>query len=623
MNLGGRTVLLDPARAIGKGGEADVYDIGGGRALKIFKPPDHPDFEGSPAEQQGARQRLQDHQKKLPAFPKGLPPHVVVPEEFAMEGRRVVGYSMRFLRGAEVLYRYGEKPFREGTGIPDDDVTLIFRDLRATVSGLHDLGMVIGDFNDLNVLVNGTEAYLIDADSMQFGDFLCRMFTVKFVDPLLCDPAERVPRLVRPHTEASDWYAFNLMLFQCLLFVGPYGGVHKPKDGKKQIPNDSRALHRLTVFDSEVRYPKHARHFGLLPDELLHYFHRVFEKDSREATPSGLLDQVRWTTCTKCGKLHARPSCPDCTVPEAAVTEVITAKVSARKVFETAGRILYSSHQGGSLKWVYHEGDTYKREDGSLITRGPLDFQMRCRINGARTVLAKGPVAFLFTPGGQQPERFGVETYLGGPLPLIDANADGVFLAQDGQLKRVASILGVSTLERVGDVLSNQTLFWVGETVGFGFYRAGDLCQHILFNPKGTGINDTIKLPPIRGQLLDSACLFSKSRIWFFTSTQESGRTLNRCLLLDHHGNLLASTECSNGEDHWLGSIRGKCAIGDILLVATDNGIVRVQAQGLNLSVVKEFPDTARFVDTNRHLFTDKNGLMVVNGRSIWELRVS
>ncbi|MBI4434256.1 hypothetical protein HY635_00330, partial [Candidatus Uhrbacteria bacterium] len=43
---GGRKLRLDPSSAIGKGGEADVYDVGGGMVAKIFKPPTHPDFTG-------------------------------------------------------------------------------------------------------------------------------------------------------------------------------------------------------------------------------------------------------------------------------------------------------------------------------------------------------------------------------------------------------------------------------------------------------------------------------------------------------------------------------------------------------------------------------------------------
>ena len=47
--VGGARIDVDPASSLGAGGEADVYDIGGGMALKLFKGPRHPDFAGQPA----------------------------------------------------------------------------------------------------------------------------------------------------------------------------------------------------------------------------------------------------------------------------------------------------------------------------------------------------------------------------------------------------------------------------------------------------------------------------------------------------------------------------------------------------------------------------------------------
>ena len=147
-------------------------------------------------------------------------------------------------------------------------VLQIFKDLHGTVMGIHGKQVVIGDFNDLNVLVKGTEAYMVDADSFQFGRFPCRVFTARFVDPLLCDPKSHSPMLVKPHNSESDWYAYAVMLMQCLLYVDPYGGVYIPKDRAKKIPHPQRPLKRVTIFNPEVRYPKPAVHYNVLPDDL-------------------------------------------------------------------------------------------------------------------------------------------------------------------------------------------------------------------------------------------------------------------------------------------------------------------------------------------------------------------
>ena len=185
----GKRVRLNPSQSIGKGGEADVFSPDGQNAIKIFKPPNHPDFQGLPHEQQAAEIRIAEHQQKLRAFPKGLPSRVIVPEHLATDhsGQRVVGYQMRFQTPTEVLLRYGERVFRQA-GISNEMIVKIFLDLHQTVTGIHQSRVVIGDFNDLNILVQDTAAYIIDADSFQFGRWLSKMFTGKFVDPLLCDP---------------------------------------------------------------------------------------------------------------------------------------------------------------------------------------------------------------------------------------------------------------------------------------------------------------------------------------------------------------------------------------------------------------------------------------------------
>src|SRR5512142_2630796 len=149
--LGRTRVRLDPAQALGKGGEADVFRLSDGRALKVFKPPEHPDYQGFPAEQRAAEERIREHQHKLRAFPTGLPARVVAPEELATDRSRqqVVGYAMRLVAGAEPLVRYADPVFRR-SGIASQAVAAVFRDMHATVAGLHGAGVVIGDFNDLN-----------------------------------------------------------------------------------------------------------------------------------------------------------------------------------------------------------------------------------------------------------------------------------------------------------------------------------------------------------------------------------------------------------------------------------------------------------------------------------------
>jgi len=331
--LEGQRVSVAPSAQLGQGGEAEVYDLGDGRALKLFKPPGHGDFVGLPAQQQAAAARLAAMQHKLAAFPRGLPDRVVAPAALATsrKGGDVVGYAMAKVAG-EALARHGEVRWRRDRGVPANTVVAVLRDLAATMAAVHAAGVVIGDFNDLNVLVDGDRAWLIDADSFQYGRWPCPMFSERFVDPRLCDAAAPAPVLVRPHDRDSDAFALAVMIFRCLLLVGPYGGVHQPADPARRIAPAARPLRGVAVFDPDVVYPKAAIPWAVLPDELLAHFDAVFARGQRGAWPASLLASLRWTRCSACGAEHARPTCPSCRTRTAAPAVAVRGRVRATRL---------------------------------------------------------------------------------------------------------------------------------------------------------------------------------------------------------------------------------------------------------------------------------------------------
>lgn len=610
-----KKIYLKPTQSIGKGGEADVYDIGGGKALKVFKQPQHPDYQNSPAQQQAARLRLQEKQIKLRQFPKNLPARVIQPENLAtdLQGKTILGYTMALLSGTQVLMKYSERTFR--AGISNQTVVQIFQDLHYSVVQIHKAGVVIGDFNDLNILVRGSEAYLIDADSFQYGVFLCQVFTTKFLDPLLGDAKASKLVLQKPYNFYSDWYAFSVLLMQSLLFVDPYGGVYKPKRSCERIPQEARALQRITVFHPEVKYPKPAIPYKVLPDELLDYFYQVFEKDRREEFPRSLLDKLDWKKCQNCQTEHARHTCPNCRIsmavitPLPEVTQVVRGKVTAELIFTTEGVILWATMQRGKLRWIYHEKEEFKREDGSVFISGKLDTDLQFRIQGKYTLIGKkGQVIAL--AANEKPYRIAAETF--------DANEFCIYWIYNGQLLRQGH-LGA---EYIGDVLANQTKFWVGNEFGFGFYRAGNLNVAFVFDVKRQGICDRIKLPPYSGQLIDATCTFSNKRCWFFWAVREQSQIINQCAVIHPDGSIEATASSATNSNSWLSTIHGKCAAGNFLFTATDDGIVRIETQNGTILPTKEFPDTEPFVDSSSQLFPSERGLYVVNHKQIRLLQI-
>ncbi|MDC0712399.1 hypothetical protein POL68_28305 [Stigmatella sp. ncwal1] len=618
--LEGKKVRVDPSRSLGKGGEADVFDLGDGRALKLFKPPEHPDYQGLPEEQAAAKARLDEHQHKLPAFPKMLPARVVAPQTLATDrrGRRILGYAMRKLEGTEPLRRFSDPVFRR-TGALAGQAVEVLCGLHRTLNAVHGAGVVVGDFNDLNVLVAGADAHLIDADSFQFQGFLSSVFTERFLDPLRLTGTGSGP--LSPGQAASpdsDWYAFTVALMQSLLCVGPYGGIHRPKAPSPRATAAARLHQRLTVFHPEVQYPKPAFPLNTLPDELLHQIHRVFAEDARGPFPLPLLERLRFTACASCGLEHARAACASCRPSASATVTPVTAsrgQVTASRLFSSRGVLVHACAEEGVLRWLVHEDGVYRREDGRAVLQAPLDPSLHWALQGEVTLVGRGGELVMLAPG-RAPERLGVDVPEG--RPAFAANLRHRYWAHSGGLWRD----GTLGPERIGDVLEGQTRLFVGPRFGLGFHRAGNLRGAFVFDAEHPGLKDGLALPWPAGKLVDVECLFEGQNAWLFLAEESGGRTVHHCVVVGSNGEVRAQAQGVAGDGSWLGALRGKCALGDVLFAATDTGLIRVELRQGRLEAVREFPDTEPFVDTGCRLFMTKHGLTVVGRQHITALRM-
>jgi len=616
--ISGKRTRLDPSKSIGKGGEADIYLTQNFEAVKIFKGPTHADLIGLPQEQQAAKDRLQEHQRKLPAFPKNLPARVIVPQTLVtnVSGSQVVGYTMRFLSGFEVLLKYADRIFRKG--IPQNRIPAILLDLHDTVGKIHKAGVVIGDFNNLNVMVQNEEAYIIDADSFQFGSFLSRAYTERYLDPLLADTKNAELTLMRPYQPNSDWYAYGVMLMECLLFAGPYAGIHIPKKPSDRMTAGERVFKRVTVFNPQVRYPKPAIPYSALPDNLLEEFRQVFEKDRRGEFPRELLEGLRWTKCDKCGTEHARNTCPNCKFAQAPVktTVRVRGKVSSERIFQTLGTIVTTVVQGNEIKWVYHENGQFKRELGQPVLPHELEPTIRIRIKDGSTLVGRNNELIEIASDGRSTRRV---TDLWNGIPVFDSTAERAYWLTNGNLKRD----GKFGPESFGQTLSGQTMFWVGPELGLGFYRAGEIWTTFVFNSRSGGINDSVKTPRIPGQLIDAHCVFSKDMAWLMLIASDRRGVRHHCFAINNHGQVVAQITADPRTTHWLSNIHGPCAVGNSLLCPTDNGVVKIDLQGSSLVVTKEFPDTEPFCDSGSTLLAGPGGLYVVNPQEILLLKIT
>lgn len=615
--INGVPIVIDVKNSIGKGMEADVYRFQD-KAIKIFKTPSHPDLL-TDTDRLAAKNKIAEHQKKLPSFPKDLPYRVIVPIDLvSTSSGSIAGYTMKMVNNpvqARVFSQIGAR----ANGLDPNRVVSSFKDLYATVNGLHLKDIVIGDFNDLNILISGEEAYIIDADSFQFAGFPCRMYTEEFVDPRLCNPRANTPLLNQMHDPMSDWYSYSVMLFKLLLCVNPFGGVYKPANKNDIILHTQRSLRGVSVFNPEVVYPKKALHFRTLPDDLLDYFQNTFDHQKRVNFPQKLLENVVWKTCSACGLLYARQNCPDCklSTPIAAIKERIEVKGRIKSImsFITSGHILHSAIQNDKLLWIYSEGEKFYREDRLPLCNGKPEIGMRYRIFGNSTILSKGNSVFVLE-NNKPPVQLSVDQYQ-GRICMFNTSSSGIFWEQSGYIVR-GNKMGLDyEPERVGQVLEGQTIFWVGDNFGVGFYRAGEISVSFVFDAKGKGINDSINLPPIGGQLISAKCIFSSNRAAMIYSFKNGARTTNRCVLIKSNGDIVGVAESVEGDGSWLSSVGGKCIVGDSIISATDSGLVQIDFAGGVISKETNFEGSESFVDSGSHLFACSSGLYCVGDKKV------
>lgn len=631
--LGAQRIRIRPQSAIGQGGEADVYDLGDGRALKLFKDERHPDLAGQPLEQAAARARLDLQQRKLPAFPRSLPAEVIAPDELARDSRgAVAGYAMRLVANAEPLLRFAEPAFRNA-GATSARVAAAFSAFHRTLTAVHQQGVLLGDLNDLNILVpSGAAPLLIDADSFQFGGFPCLTFTERFLDPRLAgaNALQLVP--TAPYDLASDWFGFCALLVQSLLCVGPWGGTHRPSGTAQLVPQRRRALERVSIFRDEVQLPRAALPRESLPDELLHQLLLTFERDERRPLPLPLLEQLAFQRCASCGLEHARAACPRCRPHAAAPLRRLVASrgsVSTRTLFESPGVIVAAALGDRGLQLVHHDGAAYRCEDSRALLESPLDPRLRFERSGDAAVISRaGQLVLLGPRGASQPLQ--VDLCAGAPVfathgsrivwssagQLLSAPVDALTPSRTGRGLQLPPLL-------LGEIVAQGTRLWLGPTFGVGLTHAGALSLAFLFTPTRRGLDDSLRLPALKGRLLRTRAAFTAERVWLLASLREGGRTVHRCLVLDGRGALLAQAEAEADDGSWLGALPQVCAAGELLFAATDEGLVRLELRGDRIAESRRFPDTAPFLDSETQLFAAGNQLLAVGRRRAVALALS
>lgn len=613
--LQGKRVRVTDRDLLGQGGEADVYRLGD-LALKIFRAPDAAKI------------------AKVRAFPRDLPPAVIAPLDVVQSPKGAdVGYAMPVVEGAFEIRRLADRAFRVGSlgGVDGNAALRVLGALGRVVDALHARGVVVGDLNEGNVLVDpgaspgatrgvtgGARALLIDADSLHLPGHPCTVAHERFLDPRLYGRD-----LAAGFDVESDRYALAVLLFQSLLFVHPYGGVHPAHPTLLR-----RAEARCSALDPAVKLPRAAASPEVLPDALRDWLVRVFERGERPHVAEAQLDQVRFTRCS-CGVEHARARCPACSVQIAmrAALPALPAIVRrgrcvVRRVLDARGPILAFAAQRGPA-WVVEEEGGLRREDGSPVGARDVAPLARLAIGGRTTWIATGEVAVGWRDGVEI-ARLACCT---GPLgPAFDASERGAFRVHgdhvvDDQGRRLAACPGGLSWLRVGARL------------GLVIYRVGRAARAVVFRSgesADVGGRDVALPVSVFGdaKVVALDATFDDRHVLLAVELERAGKVERAALLLDERANLLALAHGAAAGGPLLGGAGTRALAGGRVIAASGDALALTlfEADPATQTFVERarFPDAGAFVRPDDALVAAPGGALFVIGPStVDELNLS
>lgn len=641
--LRGQTLTLDDKDLLGQGGEARVFRHPSvpRLALKVF----HEIEATLPPVERALRERIAALRvEKLALLTKLTPPlpvNVMAPVDVltAPKSNDVIGYAMPLVDNAEDIAILAVKKKKAGR-FDQGAVLAVFSELRALVDALHARGVIVGDMNDGNVVLtalrtggkppthtpggkppahkqqsNQHSAMIIDVDSMQIGALPCPVAHERFLDPRLYG---RSLIDAAAFDVAADAYALRVLLFQSLLCVHPYGGVHA------KLPTLlRRAEASWSVLRGDVQLPRAAISPHTLSDDLLHDFTRCFDKGDRTPLDARLLS-TRFVTCA-CGVEHARTSCPACATFVQAPAVRTSGGVREESVIETRGVILQARMMNAGAQVAYlveHEG-RIERETRDVVFAGARPAALQLAIAGDATWIAH-ETQLAKVHAGDVVDRALTSTRKGAPV--FAAGAAGLFVLEGDAL------VHHETRTRVGRLIEGQTALLASDDGGLALFRAGRMLVGYRFTP--TSFLDA-ELPQPAGKLVDLQASFCRDsgHCLVGLACDDAGKRLHTLALLDARGHLVASAHGAPDEAPILEAIGGKLLVssssapgGVRMLSASSEGVIAidVDARTMTLRTGSKFEDTRHFVDASVELLAGSAGsLVVVAPQSITRLRLS
>ncbi|MBE7171895.1 MAG: hypothetical protein INR73_15005 [Williamsia sp.] len=304
-------------RELGKGGEGAVYEISNhpSQVIKLYN--ELPEAE-----------KVNKLRYMVSLAGTAIQNYAAWPTDLVTDKWGVpVGFVMKKLVNAIPLHKLFSPVDRKRL-FPDRGYNFLVhvsRNLALAFHNLHAAGVVAGDVNEGNVLVDGRGMIsLIDCDSFQIQDgqqtYFCEVGVPRYTPPELLE-RRSFEKVVR--TPDTDSFSLSVLIFQ-LLFLGrhPFAGKNTTRediDEETAIRNHYFAFSRRSR-SKKLHPPPDSLDLGSLPDPIIHFFHQSFENRYNRPKPEAWIRELdafirEMVTCSQT-KLHTYPGklprCPWC-----------------------------------------------------------------------------------------------------------------------------------------------------------------------------------------------------------------------------------------------------------------------------------------------------------------------
>lgn len=210
-------------KAIAKGGEGEIFEVSNGMVAKIYFPDRRTQWRSD--------KLLMMCQHDLNGNGVAWPKHRVLSKD-----SNFVGYLMPKVSGTPMQHCvFGKAALSES--FPNwsrRDLVVLARTVATTVAGLHRHGILIGDINPMNFLVqSSSKVQLVDADSFQLEDFPCPVGMATFRAPEITEPS--FDSFLR--TPEHESFALGTLLFMILMGGKPPFSFQGGGDPAENIRN--------------------------------------------------------------------------------------------------------------------------------------------------------------------------------------------------------------------------------------------------------------------------------------------------------------------------------------------------------------------------------------------------